>query len=462
MNKKLFMAATIALALTGKLYSLPTDYEGKKVLIIADISQAHVGGTENVVLEIKKRLIQRGLIVSVVDFSAVPTFQIPGAAGESCPYPWSIKSDIATLIHKINPNYILIIPLGIMAYKAGAYCYEHHIPFTVFCSVRMPELVNSLFYFPLSISRYFVNGFLAKASNILVPTLSFEKELQQQGLTTIFTWPHGVDTEKFTLPTEDEKKQATIACNLENKPRPFYLFVGRITKAKNLEAFLNLDIPGTKILVGGENIGYSLDTLKKRFPDAVFPGLKQGKELLNYYQCSDIFVFPSKIDSFGLVLLEALACGLPIVGFNTFGPTDVVPSASGVSYLANVNDTLQEQAVKAWHDIQNNRVTPLQCRMYAEQFSWDTATDSLLDRLIAIDASVLDQAQKAQKTENDHWTRKSTILKGTSIGLVSCAAIGSVVAGQGNRLGGAIAGAVVGLVPAALTAASLTACQDKF
>lgn len=456
MHKKLFMAAAIALALTGKLYSLPTDYEGKKVLIIADIHEEHVGGTENVVLEIKKRLIQKGLIVSVIDFSAVPTFQIPGAAGEPCPYPWSIKSDIAALIHQINPNYILIIPLGIMSYKAGAYCYEHHIPFTVFCSVRMPELVNSLFSFPLGISRYFVNGFLAKASNVLVPTLSFEKELRQQGLTNVFTWPHGVDTEKFTLPTEEEKKQATIACNLENKPRPFYLFVGRITKAKNLEAFLNLDIPGTKILVGSEDIGYSLETLKKRFPDAVFPGLKQGKELLSYYQCSDIFVFPSKIDSFGLVLLEALACGLPIVGFDTFGPTDVVPSTSGVSYLANVDDTLQEQAIKAWHDIQNNRVTPLQCRMYSEQFSWDTATDSLLNRLIAIDTSVLDQAQKALMADNDRWTQNKKMLKGTSIGLAACAAIGSVVAGKGNRFGGALAGAVVGVVPSAITAAALT------
>ena len=260
----------------------------------------------------------------------------------------------------------------------------------------MPELIKSLFGFPIRISRYFINSFLAKATNILVPTPSFAQELIAQGLKNVFTWPHGIDTGIFTLPTATEKEIATQACNLQHRERPFYLFVGRITKAKNLKAFLDLDLPGTKILVGEENIGYSLETLKKQYPQAVFPGLKQGQELLNYYQCSDIFVFPSKIDSFGLVLLEALACGLPIVGFNTFGPGDVAPISSGISYLADVNGSLQTQALQAWYDLQNNIVTPDLCHSYAEQFSWETATDNLLEHLTLIDESLLSNAEQAR------------------------------------------------------------------
>jgi glycosyltransferase involved in cell wall biosynthesis len=131
-------------------------------------------------------------------------------------------------------------------------------------------------------------------------------------------------------------------------------------------------------------MGYSIPELQKQHPDIIITGPKRGKDLINYYHSADIFLFTSKNDSFGLVLLEALASGLPIVGFNTYGPRDVVPKGTGVSYLADKDEELQTCAVKAWEDLQNGLITHQQCRDYAAQFSWDVAVDKLLLSLTQI------------------------------------------------------------------------------
>lgn len=360
-------------------------YENKRLLIISDIYENHIGGTEKVIAEIKTRLQKLGMTISVVDLSKISTFRIPFTTEERFPCPWRIKKEMSKIIIDFCPDYILIVPLGIMSFAAGEYCFDNNIPFTIFYSVRMPELSKTLLGIPMCFVRYFINSFLSKAKNILVPTLSFRDELIEQGFKNVITWPHGVDLQSFKTPTSQEKEQATEKCNLHNTSRPFYLFVGHLSKAKNLEAFLNLDLPGTKILVGDENIGFSLNNLRKRYPDVIFPGPKIGNELLNYYQCADIFLFPSKADSFGLVMLEALASGLPIVGFNTSGPRDVVPNGSGVSYLANNNLELQKMALQAWSDLESGKVTAQQCREYAQHFSWDNAVEQLLENLVQIE-----------------------------------------------------------------------------
>lgn len=364
-------------------------HKNKRLLIISDIYEKKIGGTEKVISELKVNLVKMGLTVFLLDFSKISTFIIPGTSGEAAPYPWRVKSEIAKIIKVFCPDYIFIVPLGIMSYMAGSYCFTNNIPFTIFYSVRMPELCKTLFSIPTCIMRYFVNPFLSKASNILVPTQSFRDELHKQGIKNVFAWPHGVDLQRFNVPTPDEKRLATQTCGLQAFERPFYLFVGHLSKAKNLDAFLNLNVPGTKIVVGDENVGFKLNDLRKKYPHVIFPGAKLGSDLLNYYKCADIFLFPSKADSFGLVLLEALASGLPIVGFNTCGPRDVVPRGCSVSYLADDDLELQKLAIKAWQDLEQGIVTPSKCRKYAEQFSWEAATEHLLEKLVQIDTQIV-------------------------------------------------------------------------
>lgn len=410
--KNLIMCCIIIISFNN-IYSTQESYphKDKKFLIISDINQNRIGGTEKVIKEIKTRLEKKGLNVFVLDFSQVSTFTIPGMSDEKSVYPWRIRKELESLIQDFNPDYILIIPLGIMSFVAGNYCYKKKIPFSVFCSVRMPQLCKSLLHIPTKITTYFMNKFLSKASIIFVPTQSFADELYAQNLQNIVVWPHGVDTEFFKLPNQAQKEEARIKCNLENCQRPIYLFVGRLTKIKNLEAFLDLNIPGTKVVVGNENVGYSLKSLQAKYPQAIFPGPKIGQELLDYYASADIFIFPSKIDAFGLVILEALASGLPLVAFDVCGPRDIAPTGCNVSYLAHDNAQLQQCASQAWSDLSNGYITPEQCNTYAQKFSWDDAVNSLVQNAVQIQ----DKNQlSSQQIQTSHAGFINTVLKGAT------------------------------------------------
>ncbi len=355
----------------------------QKLLIICDMWEDGIGGTEEVVKQVRTRLSKKGYKVQLLGLDHISNFKVPFIKGTNSAYPWGIGSKLNKVISNFKPDHILIVWHGIMSQIASAYCHSRRIPFTAFYSARMPECIKAMMGIPVFISRFFINQFLSKASRILVPSSSISEELTQEGFKNVIAWPHGIDLKRFGLPTAKEKKLATKLCDLENKEHPFYLFVGRISKEKNIPAFLNVKLPGTKIVVGPEYCGFNLEKLKEKYPDIVFAGPQYGNDLLNYYRCSDIFLFPSKMDSFGLVMLEALAMGLPIVGFNTTGPKDVVPTGCGVSYLANTDKDLRYCALQAWKDLQKGKVLPSQCHTYASQFSWDIAIEDLEKNLIA-------------------------------------------------------------------------------
>lgn len=323
------------------------------------------------------------------------TFHVPFTADLTSVYPCGIQPKIAQKIEQFRPDYIVITLHGIMSYKASSYCYAHNIPFTAFYPGRLPEIGQAMFGVPLFMSRYFVHRFLNRASATLVPARSLMEELREQGIEHVDVWPHGVDLEKFTLPTLEEKEKATYACGLHDRKRPFYLYVARLSQEKNIDEFLQCPVEGTKILVGPEDSGYSITQLRERYPDIVIAGPQRGKDLINYYHCADAFLFTSTNDSFGLVLLEALAVGLPIVGFDTYGPGDVVPPGCGVSYLARSMEGLAACAIKAWQDLQAGVVTPQQCRTYVTtHFSWDKTIDLLIANLHQIPAAALDQCHE--------------------------------------------------------------------
>lgn len=382
--------------------------ETKRLLIIADHCTSDgpktIGGTELVINQTMLLFRKRGYIVNFMD-----TVTTAGIRED-------IKPQVSKKIITFKPSHIFIVLHGPMSYKAACYCAENSIPFTAFLSCRHHKVAKKTHHVPEWLSKYYVKKFLTKATRILVPSNSFREELVAQGFKNVVTWSHGVDLDTFTLPTPDTKIAATRTCNLQDMPRPFYLCVSRISAEKNIEAFLNLNVKGTKILVGpaAPDSGYTIASLQKKYPDTIIVGPKLGTNLLNYYHCSDVFVFPSQNDIFGITQLEALACGLPIVGFNTHGPADVVPVGCGVSYLENPQNCcmryctrsgmpLRQRAEQAWEDLQDGTLTQGQCRAYAERFSWTNAMDILEANLVQINRLPEEVETKEEEEQSRGW-----------------------------------------------------------
>jgi len=205
-----------------------------------------------------------------------------------------------------------------------------------------------------------------------VATPAIRALLEKRGFVHITDWSRGVDTDLFT-------PGATRFIDL---PRPVFLFVGRVAVEKNLPGFLALDLPGTKLVVGD---GPQRKSLEQRFPDAVFSGAKTGAELASYYQRADVFVFPSRTDTFGLVLVEAMACGTPVAAFPVRGPIDVIKDPAG-----GVLDEDLGAAALAALALDRDKVA-----RYGQRYSWEHSSRQFLSSLVparTLEASVAQAA----------------------------------------------------------------------
>ncbi len=200
---------------------------------------------------------------------------------------------------------------------------------------------------PLSWGYRFERWFHNAGAGVMAASLSLCHDLTAHGIGNVHLWSRGVDLDLFRPRTVDRF----------GLPRPLFLCAGRVAVEKNLEAFLSLDLPGTKAIVGG---GPQLEELKRRYPQAVFTGPKFGVDLAEHYASADAFVFPSLTDTFGNVLLEALACGVPVAAYNVMGPKDVVAHGS----VGMLGDDLRQGALAALE------LDRKECRAYAELFSW--------------------------------------------------------------------------------------------
>lgn len=221
---------------------------------------------------------------------------------------------IACRIEVAAPDHIHIATEGPLGLLARRYCLSHGLPFTTSYHTKFPEYLSARLPVPERLSYALLRRFHNAASGIMVSTPSFEADLRQRGFLNLMRWSRGVDTNLFT-----PLRQPVL-----DLPRPISLYVGRVSVEKNIEAFLALDLPGSKVVVGE---GPARATLEARFPAVHFLGLREGPALADIYASADVFVFPSLTDTFGIVLLEALASGLPIAAFPVTGPLDVVGNA---------------------------------------------------------------------------------------------------------------------------------------
>ncbi len=202
--------------------------------------------------------------------------------------------------------------------------------------------------------RYFHSASAA----VMVATPTISRLLMDRGFANIRRWTRGVDTDLFRPRPKD----------FLDFPRPISIYVGRVAVEKNIEAFLTADIPGTKLVVGG---GPMLAMLRKRYPDVQFAGPREGEELAAYFAAADVFVFPSRTDTFGLVMLEALACGVPVAAYPVPGPLDVI----GDSDIGVLDEDLGRAVSRALE------IDPVRCRDFALAHSWQAAAQQFLSNV---------------------------------------------------------------------------------
>ncbi len=276
------------------------------------------------------------------------------------------RPTLCRLLDACQPDAVHISTEGPLGLAARRVCIDRGWAFTTSYHTQFPLYMRQYFGVPQCISYRFMRWFHGPSSAILVPTASMAKELQAHGMKNLVTWTRGVDTSRFS-----PMPGATIP-NLANPMRkPIFLYAGRVAHEKNIEAFLALDLPGLKVVVGD---GPIRESLQRKHPRVHFAGYQFGPDLARHYAAADVFVFPSKTDTFGIVLLEAGASGLPVAAYPVTGPIDVVqPGVSGA-----LNDDLRTACLEALEIPRESAIA------HARQFTWARCARQAIDHFAPI------------------------------------------------------------------------------
>ena len=261
----------------------------------------------------------------------------------------------------LDPNCIHIATEGPLGLAARRWCLRNRRSFTTSLHTRFPEYMHARCRLPLSWGWKAMRWFHRPSQGVMVATPTLRRELESRGIGNTRAWMRGVDTALF-------RPGLPVPAELRDLPRPMQLYVGRVSVEKGLPDFLELDLPGSKVVVGD---GPALAKYRTRFPDALFTGAKFGEELAACYAAADVFVFPSRTDTFGLVMLEALACGAPVAAYPVPGPLDVLRDKR----VAVMNEDLGG-AIRSALALDRG-----DCRRYAEQFSWKRCAARFIQNL---------------------------------------------------------------------------------
>jgi len=319
-----------------------------RVAIATDAWHPQVNGVVRTLTSLAKAAAKLGTDLEFVTPEKFPSVSLPTYAKIRLALP--NRSEIARRIERIQPDAIHIATEGPIGIAVRAYCLRRELPFTTSFTTRFPEYISARYPIPESWSYAALRRFHAPAAVTMVSTPSLTSELRQRGFGHLGMWTRGVDTDMFA---PNHRIQLGL-------PRPIFLTAGRVAIEKNLEAFLSLELPGSKVIVGE---GPQETELRRRFPDAVFLGLRSGTELAGAIAAADVFVFPSLTDTFGVVQLEALACGVPVAAFPVTGPRDVI----GDRPIGVLSDDLRAACLDALS------VSRERCRAFALTHSWETS-----------------------------------------------------------------------------------------
>jgi len=266
-------------------------------------------------------------------------------------------------LQQFAPAAIHIATEGPLGLAARGYCLSHGVPFTSSYHTQFPEYVQQRSRLPAAVGYAYLRWFHRPAARTLVGTATVRANLQARGFTHLVPWSRGVDSALFR-PDPAAYREASAQW-----PRPILLYAGRVAVEKNLEAFLSVSSPGTKLIVGD---GPALPDLRRRFPEAIFLGYRFGAQLARQLAGADVFVFPSHTDTFGIVMLEAMACGLPVAAFPVQGPLDVVrPGTTGVLHADLA------LAIRGALQIESDP-----CRSLAQLHTWERCTRQFIGHLV--------------------------------------------------------------------------------
>jgi glycosyltransferase involved in cell wall biosynthesis len=321
-----------------------------KIMIVTDAWEPQVNGVVRTLKQTSHELTAMGHQIEMItpkQFKTIPCPTYPDIslslfAGKA----------VAKKIKAFAPNAIHIATEGPLGLAARSYALRHQLPFSTAYHTRFPEYVQARTGMPLSWTYAFLRWFHGPSMAVMAPTIVVKRDLEKFGFTNVVLWSRGVDTEVFRLQPS----------RVLNSAHPIFLYVGRVAVEKNITAFLEIDLPGSKWVVGD---GPALAKIKKQYPNVNYLGVLNQAELAKVYAAADVFVFPSKTDTFGLVLLEAMACGLPVAAYPVTGPIDVL----GNSSAGVMNSDLRIACLEALN------IPREVARAHAEGFSWRASTE---------------------------------------------------------------------------------------
>ena len=280
-----------------------------KIAIVTDAWHPQINGVVRTLEHTGQHLQNLGhevLFITPEDFLTYPCPTYPSIRLAVFP-----KKRVRRMLHEFRPQAVHIATEGPLGQAARGLCLERSLPFTTSYHTQFPEYIRARFPIPIKWSYAYLRRYHSRAARTMVATRSMQRLLEARGFKKLEIWARGVDTVAFQPGPK----------SFLSGPRPISMYMGRVAVEKNIEAFLNLDLPGSKYVVGD---GPDLERLRRQFPKVTFTGQKLGQELTAHLAAADVFVFPSLTDTFGLVLLEAMACGVPVAAYPVTGPVDVV------------------------------------------------------------------------------------------------------------------------------------------
>ncbi|MBE7209451.1 MAG: glycosyltransferase family 1 protein [Gluconacetobacter diazotrophicus] len=337
-----------------------------RIAIVTEAWFPQVNGVVRTLSTVAAILRAEGHLVEVIGpdrFRTLPCPTYPEI--RLAPFP---RRRLDAILRGIRPQALHIATEGPLGLAARAWAIRRGLPFTTSFHTRFPEYLRARTGLPPGLAYAALRRFHDRAERTLVPTPSMGAALRARGFRRVSPWTRGVDLDRFT---PDRRRDWATEFDL---PRPILLHVGRIAVEKNIPAFLDLDLPGSKVVVGG---GPLLPELRSRYPGVLFTGPLADAELASAYAGADVFVFPSVTDTFGLVVLEALASGLPVAAFDVTGPADIL---AGAPPEAGIVSSDLRTAVLHAASLDRERARAA-ARAHASRFTWSACARIFRDAL---------------------------------------------------------------------------------
>src|SRR5580704_12630792 len=333
-----------------------------RILIATDAWHPQVNGVVRTLTSLARSASALGAEIDFLTPDGFPSMALPTYPGLriALPNPWRI----ADRIEEAAPDAIHIATEGPIGWATRAYCRRRQLAFTTSYTTRFPEYIAARSVIPVSLSYAVLRHFHAAAAMTMVATASLRQELGTRGFRKLGIWTRGVDTKLFA---PDEPVELDL-------PRPIFMTMGRVAVEKNLDAFLALQLPGSKVVIGD---GPQRAELERRYSQVKFLGEKKGADLSSHLAAADVFVFPSLTDTFGVVQLEALACGTPVAAFPVTGPIDVIANHP----IGALDKDLRNACLRA---LTMSRET---CRNFALERSWENSARQFIGNLSALKLS---------------------------------------------------------------------------